>query len=61
MNSLPNHSTLESNETGGLFGFFSKKATTTSQAMDDKALIASLEAAITATNKNGEICPSNAS
>jgi hypothetical protein len=35
--------------------------TTTSQAMDDKALITSLEAAIAATNKNGEICPSNAS
>jgi hypothetical protein len=31
------------------------------QAMDDPVLIKSIEAAITATNKNGEICPSNAS
>jgi sensor histidine kinase regulating citrate/malate metabolism len=29
--------------------------------MDDAALIKSIEAAIIATNKNGEICPSNAS
>jgi hypothetical protein len=31
------------------------------QAMDDPLLIKSIEAAIMATNKNGEICPSNAS
>jgi hypothetical protein len=35
--------------------------TSIAQAMDDKALIKSLEAAIAATNKNGDICPSNAS
>ena len=31
------------------------------QALDDKKLIESIEAAITATNKNGDICPSQAS
>jgi len=35
--------------------------TTISQAMDDEALIKSIEAAVVATNKNGDVCPSQAS
>jgi hypothetical protein len=31
------------------------------QAMDDEALIKSIEAAVVATNKNGDVCPSQAS
>lgn len=35
--------------------------TTISQAMDDAALIKSIEAAVVRTNKDGDICPSQAS